>query len=272
MGVALAGLSGAAIHAGVATLALLASLLMQAITNLQNDVGFTVRGGEQSGRRTGLPRATALGLLTAAQVRTGIMILASFATAVGVTLAWLRGWPVLALGAASLAGALAYMGGPKPIAYTPWGEFTVFVFFGWVAVGGTYWLMTGSMDAPALLAASGSGALAAAALALNNQRDRAHDASIARRTFAVVWGPAATARLYTLCLAFPLLVALLLSAAWAAPTLALPVLLAPQAWALRRDFLACPGGLAFNPLLLRTFRLVHWYSAALALGALLAWP
>jgi 1,4-dihydroxy-2-naphthoate octaprenyltransferase len=143
----------------VALLALGAALLMQIISNMQNDVGYTVRGGESSGTRTGLPRATANGWLSVRRVRLGIVVLArSWPSALGLALVAHRGWPVLAIGTASLLAALAYMGGPKPIAYTPFGELTVFVFFGLVAVIGSDWVLTGSVGPVTVLASVAIGA------------------------------------------------------------------------------------------------------------------
>ena len=126
-----------------AVLVLSAALLMQVITNMQNDVGYTVRGGDSSGTRTGLPRATANGWLSVRHVRGAIVLTALLSVAVGLALVAYRGWPVLAIGSASLLAALAYMGGPRPIAYTPLGELTVFVFFGLVAVSGSQYLQAG---------------------------------------------------------------------------------------------------------------------------------
>ena len=256
-----------------ATLVLGAALLMQLITNLQNDVGYTVRGGERGGehsiRRTGLPRATAQGWLSVRQVRMAIVAAALLATGLGIVLVAWRGWPVLAIGTASLLAALAYMGGPKPIAYTPFGELTVFVFFGLVAVMGTDWVLTGQVGAATALASLAIGALAAAALAVNNHRDIVHDAQVGRRTFAVVFGAAGSRRLFTVLLALPFALLPAIALAGHSPTLLLPLLLAPAAWALRRDFLACPGGLAFNAVLFAAFRLELHFAALLAAGALI---
>ena len=251
-----------------ALLVLAAALLMQIVTNLQNDVGYTLRGGERSGTRTGLPRATAQGWLGARQVRLAIVVAALAATGVGVALVAYRGWPVLAIGSASLLAALAYMGGPRPIAYTPFGELTVFVFFGLIAVNGSDWVLSGSVGAASVVASAALGSLAAAALALNNHRDLAHDRAAGRRTFAVSRGAAASMRLYTGLLLAPF--ALLLPLAWAAgPALLLPLGLLPTAWRLRRDFVRCPPGMAYNRLLLRSFRLHSAFALLLAAAALL---
>jgi 1,4-dihydroxy-2-naphthoate polyprenyltransferase len=253
-----------------AVLALVAALLMQLITNLQNDVGYTQRGAEVFGTRVGLPRATAKGWLGVRQVRVAIVILCAVAVSLGLALVALRGWPVLVMGSASLLAALAYMGGPKPIAYTPWGEFTVFVFFGLVAVLGTDWLLTGHIGALTWLAAVSMGCLAAAALLVNNHRDRTHDAQVGRNTFAVLWGERRSQVLFGALLALPLVsqgvMAVLAGQLW----FCLPWLLVPVVWRLHRDFVACPPGLPFNGILFRVFQLELGFAALLAMGAMLA--
>jgi 1,4-dihydroxy-2-naphthoate octaprenyltransferase len=269
VGAALGWLRTGALDGTVALIVLAASLLVQVVTNLQNDVGYTVRGAEASGTRVGLPRATAHGWLSVNAVRAAIVAVAVVATLLGLWLVSLRGWPVLAIGVASLAAALAYMGGPKPIAYTPYGELTVFAFFGLVAVTGTDWVLTGSLGAPTVVAAVALGALAAAALAINNQRDIAHDAQVGRRTFPVVFGAAAAQRLTGAMLLGPFLLTPLI--AWLAESwmLALPLLLLPSAWALWRDFVRCPPGLPYNLILFRCFKLELVYAVLLASGAVL---
>jgi 1,4-dihydroxy-2-naphthoate polyprenyltransferase len=254
-----------------ALLVLGAALLMQLITNMQNDVGYTVRGGDSGGTRTGLPRATAHGWLSVRHVRAAIIAAAMIATALGLILVAYRGWPVLVIGVASLLAALAYMGGPRPIAYTPFGELTVFVFFGLVAVIGTDWVLTGGGGAATVVAASAVGAVAAAALAVNNHRDIAHDRLVGRRTFAVSFGEGASTALFSALLLAPFALLPVLALISRAPVLLLPLLLAPLAWQLRRDFLVCPRGLAFNAILFRTFRLGLWFAAALSAAALLGW-
>lgn len=254
----------------IATLLVLgAALLMQVVTNMQNDVGYTVRGGERSGTRTGLPRATANGWLSVRHVRTGIVVVALLATALGIALVAWRGWPVLAIGVASLAAALAYMGGPRPIAYTPFGELTVFVFFGLVAVMGTDWVLTGSVGLVTALASVAIGALAAAALAVNNHRDIAHDRLVGRRTFAVTFGEAGSRRLYALLLALPFALLPVMGHLAQAYGYLLPLVLLPAAWRLYRAFVTSPRGVAFNEVLFKTFRLELWFAALLSAGALI---
>lgn len=257
------------LDAVAAALVLAAALLMQVVTNMQNDVGYTVRGGERSGTRTGLPRATANGWLSVRHVRAGIVVAALVATAIGVALVAWRGWPVLAIGTASLLAALAYMGGPRPIAYTPFGELTVFVFFGLVAVLGTDWVLTGSIGAVTVVAAVAIGALAASALAVNNHRDIAHDRLVGRCTFAVHFGERASTRLYGLLLLLPFALLPVMAGLGHSAGLLLPLALLPGALRLRHDFVHCPRGIAFNEVLFRSFQLELWFAALLSLGALL---
>jgi 1,4-dihydroxy-2-naphthoate octaprenyltransferase len=251
-----------------ALLALGAALLVQAISNMQNDVGYTARGAETVGARTGLPRATANGWLSARDVRLGIVAAAIVATLLGLVLVAYRGWPVLAIGVSSLVAALAYMGGRRPIAYTPYGELTVFVFFGLVAVMGTDWVLTGDVGTVTTLASVAIGALAAAALAVNNHRDITHDRLVGRHTFAVVFGARASLGLYTLLLLAPFVLLPVMAGLAAGPAMLLPLLLAPAAWQLRRDFNHCAPGTAFNEILFRTFRLELWFAALLSASAL----
>ena len=251
-----------------ALLVLGAALLMQLITNMQNDVGYTVRGGDSSGTRTGLPRATANGWLSVRHVRTAIVLAGIVAVALGLALASRRGWPVIAIGVSSLLAALAYMGGPKPIAYTPFGEATVFVFFGLIAVVGTDWVLTGGVGDTTVLAAAALGSLAAAALAVNNHRDIAHDRLVGRRTFAVTFGESGSRLLYTALLLGPFLLLPVMVWQEHQSALLLPMALLPSTLLLLRDFMVCPRGTAFNEVLFRTFRLELWFAALLSAGAL----
>lgn len=254
----------------IALLALAAAVALQVISNLQNDVGYTARGAELAGNRTGLPRATANGWLSVGQVRTAIVLCCALAIAIGLPVVAARGWPVLAIGLASIIAALAYMGGPRPIAYTPFGEFVVFVFFGLVAVAGSDFIQTGDIGFTTWLAAIALGALAAAALAVNNHRDIDHDRSVGRRTFPVVFGAQTAKHMYSASLygAF----ALVLPIAWleGAPSLLAPLLLLPTALRLNRDFVACPPGLAYNSILVRTFKLELGFAALISAGAVAA--
>ncbi len=263
----LAWMHGASIVPWVAALAFAASILVQVITNLQNDVGYTARGLE-TGKRVGLPRATAHGWLTPAEVRRAIAAGIAGTVAVGTPLAMHAGPVVAVIGAASVLAALAYMGGPRPIAYTPWGELTVFAFFGVVAVAGTYFLHAGVGGPAVWLAAAAIGSHAAAVLVVNNHRDAEHDRRTGRRTFAACFGKDASTRLYAAALWAPFAFMALAAAVERAPGLALPLALVPAARRLHADFVNAPAGPAFNLLLFRTVKLELGFGGLLAAGAL----
>jgi 1,4-dihydroxy-2-naphthoate octaprenyltransferase len=253
----------------IAALSLAGALLVQIISNLQNDVGYTVRGGE-TGTRTGLPRATARGWLTVAAVRFAIATAVVVAVAVALPLVALRGWPVVAIVAGSIASGYAYMGGPRPIAYTPFGEATVFAFFGVVALAGTVFVQAGTVDAAGWIAGASFGLLAAAVLNVNNHRDIAHDATTGRRTLAVVLGARGSRAVFRASVtgAFALLAPL----AWAAGSwwYLAPLALAPQAVALLRAFDRAGSGHQLTPVLFRTVKLEAAFGALLAAGSVMS--
>jgi 1,4-dihydroxy-2-naphthoate octaprenyltransferase len=119
-------------------------------------VGYTKRGAETASR-IGLPRATARGWLTIAAVNRAVVVVVIATMLVGLPIVLHGGWPVLLMGVTSIIAAWAYMGGPRPIAYTPFGELTVFVFFGLIAAVGSYYIQTGTLAPSAWLAAGRSG-------------------------------------------------------------------------------------------------------------------
>ena len=98
------------------------------------------------------------------------------------------GWPIVAIGLASIAAGAVYTAGPRPVAYSGWGEAFVIVFFGLVAVGGMYYLHAGTVSAAALVAGAALGLLAAAVLVVNNLRDIDSDRRIGKNTLAVRLG------------------------------------------------------------------------------------
>lgn len=161
------------------------ALLMQIITNMENDLGYTERKAEKANRK-GLPRATSNGWISIKQAKFAIratMVLALINT---LFLVYVGGWGFLLIGVGSIIAAYCYMGGPYPIAYTPYGEITVLIFFGLTAVCGTYYLQVMYISTNAILLGCALGATATSVLAVNNWRDRVHDESIQRKTLAVV--------------------------------------------------------------------------------------
>jgi 1,4-dihydroxy-2-naphthoate octaprenyltransferase len=188
--------TGLAAHDGVlaplpAAAALLGAVLIQIATNLANDYYDFVRGTDTE-ERVGPVRVTQAGILPPATVRTGMMVTLALALLVGVYLVQVGGWPIVWIGLASLACAVLYTGGPFPLAYHGLGDLFVFVFFGLVAVGGTYWVQGLAWPPDLLLAGAGMGALNTAILVVNNLRDLDTDAVAGKRTLAVRLGPTGT--------------------------------------------------------------------------------
>ena len=216
-------------------------------TNLFNDVGDYLRGTDTP-ERLGPKRATAEGWLAAGAVRFGAWLAFALAFLCGIYLVVHGGWPIVAIGLASLAAGWAYTGGPKPIAYGPLGELFVFVFFGLVAVGGSYYLQTLTLTPVALIVAALVGIHAAAVITVNNYRDRDGDARNGKNTLAVLLGRPATRQVYAAEMLAPYLLLPLLAPGlgWLA---ALPLFSLPLAIHLIRRFHREAPGPVFNAIL-----------------------
>lgn len=234
---------------------LIVAVLIQVGTNLHNDVADFERGGDDPATRLGPPRVTAQGWLPPATVRLAAQ--SSFASAflVGCYLAWIGGWPILAIGLIAIAAGLAYTSGPRPIAYTGLGELFVWLFFGLIAVGGSYYLQAGLLSAAALVAGAIIGMPAAAVLVVNNYRDLDNDRKVGKQTLAVTLGRRVSRVEYTLLMLLPFVLFPFVYDQrtdeywWFLPWLALP-------WAivLIRRFWSEPPGPAFNQILAATAR------------------
>jgi 1,4-dihydroxy-2-naphthoate octaprenyltransferase len=267
-GTTLAALDGFAPDLAIAALALLACVLIHAGTNLQNDVGDFRRGADLVGR-IGPPRVTTQGWLPASQVQTAASLSFALAFVPGAYLVVRGGWPIVAIGLASIAAGAVYTAGPRPVAYSGWGEAFVIVFFGLVAVCGIYYLHAGTVGAAALLAGAALGLLAAAVLVVNNLRDIDSDRRIGKNTLAVRLGRERTRTLYAamIGLSFALQPLVLLAGARWAPALvallAAPLAIKPlQAVRTRTDGPALNAALAQTGALLAVFAIL----AAIALA------
>ena len=182
-----------------AVAALAGALLIQIATNLANDYYDFVKGGD-TGERLGPVRVTQAGILPPKAVFGGMVVTLALATLVGVYLAWVAGWPVIAIGLVSMLMAICYTGGPYPLSYNGLGDVFVFVFFGLVATATTYYVQAGAWSAGAILAGAGLGAFSTAMLVVNNLRDRETDGAAGKRTLAVRFGDRFTVVQYFACL------------------------------------------------------------------------
>jgi 1,4-dihydroxy-2-naphthoate octaprenyltransferase len=243
--------------------ATLGAAFIQIGTNLFNDVGDFLRGTDTPDR-LGPKRATAEGWLSVKRVKTGAWLAFALAFLCGIYLVWHGGWPIVIIGLASLTAGWAYTGGPAPIAYRPLGELFVWIFFGLVAVGGSYYLQTLNLSSLALIAASLVGLHAAAVITVNNYRDLDGDAKNGKNTLAVTFGRLATQRIYRAEMLAPYLLLLLLTPqlGWLA---ALPLLSLPLALRLIHGFQHEAPGPVFNDILAATAGLQLFYALLLTL-------
>lgn len=258
-------------HPVAAAICLGFALLIQIGTNFANDY-YDHRHGADTGARVGPRRAVAAGLVTPATMRRAMLGVFAVAFALGLTLLWWGGPWLLAIGAASILCGIAYTGGPYPLAYHGLGDVFVFVFFGLVAVGATYFVQAGSIDADVLLLAVPVGLLAANILVVNNYRDVETDRAANKRTLVVIMGRAFARRQFqgSLGLAFGLLpvAAWRLESGW----LMLPWLLLPVAWRHTRALATAETPAVLIALLGATGRLLAAFALLVAAGLVLAGP
>ncbi|MDZ7702566.1 MAG: 1,4-dihydroxy-2-naphthoate polyprenyltransferase [Halobacteriales archaeon] len=275
---------GVALHEGVfaplpALAALLGAALIQIGTNFANDY-YDAEKGADTDDRDGFTRVTAGGLIPAERVKRAMLTTFALAILVGVYLVYVGGVPILVVGLASVAAGILYTGGPYPFGYYGLGDLFVFVFFGVVAVTGTYyvqaaaaapafplWLPRGTVTATAVVASLPMAALITDILVVNNVRDRETDAAAGKRTLAVLigyrWSRVEFVALLALAYAVPVWL-------WLGQDLAvvvlLPLLTMPFAARIARTLLSRTDGEALNPALERTGRLAAAYAVLFAIG------
>jgi len=166
---------------------LLAAVLIQIGANFANDV-YDFEKGSDRADRLGPQRATQSGLISPADMNKAMWKIFALAIGVGFYLAYVGGWPIVIIGLASIAAGIAYTGGPYPLGYHGFGDIFVFLFFGLIAVPGTYYLQTGSVTEFSLWLGAVMGMLATAILVVNNLRDRDADIISGKKTLAVRFG------------------------------------------------------------------------------------
>ena len=175
--------------------ALVGSVFLQVGTNLSNDYSDARRGADTEDR-LGPVRVTAGGLMPPRRVLVGTYIAFGVATVAGIVLTVIAGPEMLAVGAASILAGVLYTGGPRPYGYAGLGELFVFVFFGVVAVVGSFYVQTEDLPWEAFALSVPVGLLAAAILVVNNVRDIDTDRRAGKRTLAVKLGRGGARRLF----------------------------------------------------------------------------
>lgn len=250
---------------GPALAALGGALAIQIGTNFANDV-FDAERGADGPDRLGPRRAVAAGLIAPAAMKRAMVAAFAVACAFGLYLVAAAGWPVAAIGIASVLAGIAYTGGPYPLGYHGLGDAFVLAFFGFVAVCGTAYVQAGRVPAIAAWAALAVGALATAIIVVNNLRDRAGDARAGKRTLAVRLGRRGSLVEYALLLATAYAVPLELAVGYGRPWCALPLVSLPLALARVRGLARAVDGAAFNACLAATAQLLLVHGVLFAGG------
>lgn len=257
-------------RAGAFVAALLGSVFIQIGTNLANDYSDARRGADTVDR-LGPVRVTSSGLVTPQRVLVATWVAFAVAVACGIYLATVAGPVILAIGAVSIAAGVLYTGGPRPYGYAGLGEAFVFLFFGLVAVNGSYYVQVERLDALPLGLSIAVGFLATAILVVNNVRDLETDRRAGKMTLAVRIGRGNAVSLYRALVmgAFLVLPISLL----AAGTSALPLIGLAALPLARRPLGAVAGrtdGPSLNSALAATGALLGAFSLLVSAGLLIA--
>lgn len=267
IGTALAAADGA-LHLPSALAALLAAVLIQVGTNYANDYFDFIKGADTSAR-IGPQRATQAGLVPPATMRIAFIAVFTLAMVIGLYLVWRGGWVIVAIGSVSIVLGVLYTATPFALAYTGLADLFVLVFFGPVAVAGTYYVQRLQITPEAIIAGLAPGLLSTAILTVNNLRDLPQDRRAGRRTLAVRFGASFARWQYAACLAgaaaVPLWLCLRTGGHFYALTAILIIVAAIPI--IRKVFTT--GGAALNEVLAQTGKILLFFSVLFAAGWLL---
>jgi 1,4-dihydroxy-2-naphthoate polyprenyltransferase len=253
-------------RAGAFAAALLGAIFIQVGTNLSNDYSDARRGADAEDR-LGPVRVTAGGLVPPRQVLMATYVTFGLSILCGAYLVYVAGPALLAIGAASILAGVLYTGGPRPYGYEGLGELFVFLFFGIVAVAGSYFVQQESLEWESFALAVPVGLLAAAILVVNNVRDIDTDRRAGKRTLAVRLGRPGARTLYSVMLLVAY--AALVPVAFAlGPWVLIPLLTLPLAARLARTVRAHVDGPTLNAALARTGMLQLAFCVLLSAGIL----
>jgi 1,4-dihydroxy-2-naphthoate octaprenyltransferase len=249
--------------------ALVGSIFIQIGTNLSNDLSDARRGADTEDR-LGPVRVTAGGLMPPRRVLIGTYVAFGVAVVCGLYLTTVAGWEILVIGTISIVAGVLYTGGPRPYGYEGLGELFVFLFFGIVAVTGSYFVQTEELRWEAFVLSVPVGLLASAILVVNNVRDVVTDRRAGKRTLAVKLGRERAARLFAVMVVIALAVPVGLAIARGWPWVLLALASIPLAPPLVRTVATRRDGPALNDALAQTGRLLAVFSLLLTLGVVLS--
>ncbi len=275
---------GLAIRAGVfaplpALAAFVGAALIQIGTNFANDYYDAVQGADTDDRQ-GFTRVVASGLIEPDEVKRAMWLTFAAAILVGTSLVYVGGVPILVVGLASVAAGIAYTGGPYPLGYHGLGDLFVFVFFGVIAVTGTYyvqaaalvggafplWIPEGTVTLAAVVASLPIAALSTNILVVNNVRDLEEDAETGKRTLAVRFGYRFSRIQYVALLALAYLTPVWFLSRGYGVAVLLPLVTLPLGAAVARTVVTETTGEALNPALESTGKLLAAYAVTFAVG------
>ncbi len=255
----------------IALLTLMAAVLIQIGTNLINDLYDFINGADTE-KRLGPIRATQSGLLSKNQIKKGAFLCFFLSLIIGVYLVYVGGVPILIIGLLSLISGYCYTAGPYPLAYNGLGDIFVFIFFGLIAVPGTYYLQSNILfDINSVLIGSSIGFLAVAVLCVNNIRDVQSDYKVGKKTLVVRFGVNKITILYDVMIMFSylsILIFLFRQGIYNELGILLLFLSMPIAIKLIID-IHKTSGKELNVILYRTAILIRTFSILLILGILI---
>jgi 1,4-dihydroxy-2-naphthoate polyprenyltransferase len=263
-------LAGELPRVGAFIAALVGSVFIQIGTNLANDYSDAKRGADTV-ERLGPVRVTAAGLVAPQSVLVATWLAFAVAVAAGIYLATVAGWVIIAVGVASIAAGVLYTAGPRPYGYAGLGELFVFLFFGLVAVNGSYYVQLEELGWLPFGLSVVVGCLATAILVVNNVRDIETDRRAGKHTLAVRVGRNAARRLFVALIAAAYAFLLLTAVANGGPWWALiGFVSAPLAIRPARAVMTRTDGPALNGALAGTGALLGAFSLAVSAGLLIA--
>lgn len=257
-------------HLLSALAALVCAMLIQVGTNFANDADDYVRGADTEARKGPL-RAVAAGFVSPQAMKRAAMTMFGLAFVLGLYLVWRGGWPILVVGVVSILSGIAYTAGRYALAYTGLADVFVLVFFGPVAVGGTFFVQALMLPAWPVIIGLGPGFLATAILLANNVRDVKEDRAAGKQTLVVRFGRSFGVTLYRICIAG----AVAVPAAFAfwrmdhVGVLAASLLATFVGRRLARTLVAERDSSVLNPLLGKTALLLFGYCLAFGVGFVL---
>ena len=269
IGTAMAAAAGH-FHLAAALCAALGALLIQIGTNFANDYFDFVKGTDTEAR-IGPTRATQAGLVRPRTMLFATILVFALAFLPGAYLMLRGGWPIFAIGIVSVACGVLYTGGPYPLGYLGLGDLFVLVFFGPVAVGGTYYVQALDLPGPVLVAGLIPGLFSTAILTVNNLRDADTDVRTGKKTLAVRFGKTFARWEYLACMviagaAIPAWLCVQAGGHWAA--LAGGLALVPAIALIRNVFTSADGDV-LNETLAGTGKVLLLFSVLFSIGWLL---